>query len=186
MAAILRANDVCDFGVRTAEGVRKLHRELIMSVRLKCWYASRKLSRASRDGWRVSEYGHGFPRRTHGQDSKITITKKAAVPLSLKIRKNLDGPIRIRAKCGPGLHAAIHVTDAIVIGNIRIVPRLRISHVSAHRHKYVRMSSNQPVPQCNAIHAADGFLRATGSPHTPVQATRNPPTESARPPPTKC
>src|SRR6478672_100297 len=98
MAAIVGADDVGNLGVRTAESVGKLQRELIMSVCLEGWYSSGEISRVSCDRWRISEHGHAFFRRTHGQNPKITITKKAVVPLSLKVRKNLNGPIRIRAK----------------------------------------------------------------------------------------
>ena len=159
MAAIVRADDVCNLGGRTAEGVRKLQREVIMSIRFEGGYSSGEIPRAGRYGWRISEHGHGFPRRTHGQDPKIPITKKAVVPLSLEIRKNLDGPVRIRAKGGPRLNAAVHVSDTVVVGDVGIIPRIGISHMPAHRHENVRMSSNQAVPQCNAIHAADGFVR---------------------------
>src|SRR3954468_6900972 len=148
MAAIVRADDVCNLGGRTAEGVRKLQREVIMSIRFEGGYSSGEVSRAGRYRRRISEHGHGFPRRTHGEDPKIPITKKAVISLSLEIRKNLDRAVRIRAKSGPRLNAAVHISNAVVIRNVRIIPRVGVSPVSAHRHENVRMSSNQAVPQC--------------------------------------
>src|SRR3954447_18408951 len=124
MAAVQRRDDVSDLGVWTAKGVRKFHRELIVRIGLECGYSSGEVPRVSRDGRRISEHSHGFFRRTHCQDSKIPITKKAIVSLSLEIRKNLDWPIGVRAKRGPRLHFAVHISDAVVVRDIRIIPRI--------------------------------------------------------------
>src|ERR1700730_6689437 len=134
MAAVERAVDVRDLGIRPAKRGRKFLRELIIGIGFECWDSRWEISRTPRNGWRVSEYTYRLLRRTYCKYPQITITKVAVISLSLEIRKNLNGPVGIRTKGRPGLHGAIHMADAIVVGNVRIVPWAGISDVPAHRH----------------------------------------------------
>src|SRR5579864_7676647 len=114
MAPVKRRRDLCDLFIRSAKRVREIHRELIVSIGFIRRNSRREITWLARNRRRVRKHCNRLFRWAHGENSEIPIAEIAVVPLSLKIGKDLDWPIRIRAERRPRLNSAVHVDDALL------------------------------------------------------------------------
>src|SRR6185369_8487691 len=110
----MRRCNLRDLPIGTAEGIRKLGRELVVGIGFVCGNSRREFRRAIRDRRRISEHVHALSRRADGENAKITVAEISAISLPLKIGEDLNRTVAVGANRRPRLHSAIYVTDSIV------------------------------------------------------------------------